>query len=77
MPVTCAPWCLAAWTANEPQPQPTSSTRSPSARPSLVHTSSSLAAWASSSVSAPPRQYAHEYVIDGPRNSSKNSLETS
>jgi hypothetical protein len=53
MPVTCAPWLTAAWTAKLPQPQPTSSTRSPGRRPSFVHTSSSLVSWASSSVVAP------------------------
>ena len=42
MPVTWTPWRLAAWTANAPQPQPTSSRRSPSCSASFVQTSSSL-----------------------------------
>ena len=50
MPVTCTPWRAAACSANAPQPQPTSSTRSPGCRPSFVHTSSSFASCASSSV---------------------------
>ena len=49
----------------------------PGRRPSFVHTSSSLVSCASSSVIAPREKIAHEYVIDGPRKSSKNSFETS
>ena len=49
----------------------------PGSSPSLVQTISSLASCASSSVVAPREKIAHEYVIDSPRNSSKNSLETS
>ena len=60
MPVTCTPWRWAAWMANEPQPQPTSSTCIPRLRPSFWHTSSSLASWASSSVLAPREKIAHE-----------------
>ena len=78
MPVTCTPWRAAACSANAPQPQPTSSTRSPSRRPSFAHTSSSFASCASSSVVAPERAHTpHEYVIVGPRNSRKKSFETS
>ena len=77
MPVTCTPWRVAACTAKLPQPQPTSSTRMPGSSPSLVQTISSLASCASSSVVAPREKIAHEYVIDSPRKSSKNSLETS
>ena len=77
IPVTWTPWRSAAWSANAPQPQPTSSTRWPGSSASLVQTSSSLVSCASSSVVAPRDQIAHEYVIDGPRKSSKKSLETS
>ena len=42
-----------------------------------LQTSSSFVSCASSSVVAPRDQTAHEYVIDGPRKSSKKSLETS
>ena len=49
IPVTCTPWCSAACTANEPQPQPTSSTRSPGFSASLRQTVSRLLACASSS----------------------------
>ena len=60
MPVTCTPWRWAAWIANEPQPQPTSSTRWPRVSASFWHTSSSLVSCASSSVSAPREKIAHE-----------------
>ena len=63
--------------ANEPQPQPTSSTRSPSFSASFVQTRSRLVYCASSSVFAPRDQIAHEYVIDSSRNSAKKSFETS
>ena len=75
IPVTWAPCSRAAWIANEPQPQPTSSTRSPGCKASFVQTSSSLVRCASSSVSAPRDQTAHEYVIDASRKSAKNSFE--
>ncbi len=42
-----------------------------------MHTSSSFASCASSSVVAPREKIAHEYVIEPPRNSRKKSLETS
>ena len=58
MPVTWTPWLTAAWTAKLPQPQPTSSRRSPACSPSFVHTSSSLVSWASSSVVAPREKIA-------------------
>ena len=54
IPSTLTPCREAAWIAKLPQPQPTSSTRSPSCRASFLQTSSSLASWASSSVCAPP-----------------------
>ena len=50
----------AAWIAKLPQPQPTSSTRSPGLQPSFVQTSSSLVSCASSSVSAPREKIAQE-----------------
>jgi hypothetical protein len=59
MPVTCAPR-EAARRVKLPQPQPTSSTRSPSPIASLSATSSSLTFWASSSVLAPREKIAHE-----------------
>jgi len=58
MPTTETPWLRAACSAKLPQPQPTSSTRWPSSRPSFVHTSSSFASWASSSVVAPREKIA-------------------
>ena len=60
IPVTCTPWRWAAWTANAPQPQPTSSTRWPARSSSLRHTISSLASWASSSVVAPREKIAQQ-----------------
>ena len=60
MPVTCTPWRLAAWIANAPQPEPTSSTRWPRSSPSFWQISSCLASWASSSVVAPREKIAHE-----------------
>ena len=48
MPVTDTPCSRAAWIAKLPQPQPTSSTRSPARSASLVHTSSSFALCAAS-----------------------------
>ncbi len=58
MPTTRAPWCVAAWMAIEPHPQPTSSSRAPacSCRPSLRQISSCLAACASSSVTSSARE---------------------
>ena len=48
MPVTDTPYSRAANTAKLPQPQPTSSSRSPSCSPSFAHVSSSLARCAAS-----------------------------
>jgi hypothetical protein len=58
IPTTRAPWRDAAWIANAPQPQPTSSSVSPSCSASFVQTSSRLASCASSSVSAPREKIA-------------------
>ena len=58
MPVTFAPCSRAAWMANAPQPEPMSSTRSPSFSLSLAHTSSFFTTWASSSVFAPREKIA-------------------
>ena len=60
MPVTWTPCSVAACTGKLPQPQPTSSRRSPGRRPSLLHTSSSFVRCASSSVLAPREKIAHE-----------------
>jgi hypothetical protein len=77
MPVTWTPYSPAACSAKLPHPQPTSSTRSPAHSLSFVHTSSSFARCAASSVWAPREKIAHEYVIDSPRISRKNSFEMS
>ncbi len=58
MPTTLAPWRVAAQSGKLPQPQPTSSTRSPSFSASLRQTISSFSSWASSSVFAPSRKIA-------------------
>ena len=71
MPVTCTPWREAACSAKLPQPQPTSSTRSPGCSPSFVQTSSSLVSCASSSVCAPREKIAQLYVIEASRKSLK------
>ena len=49
-PVTCTPWCSAAWMLSDPQPHPTSSRRMPGAQTRASRTrSSSLARCASAS----------------------------
>ncbi len=48
MPVTDTPYSRAAWIARLPQPQPTSSIRSPFSSASFVHTRSSFAFCAAS-----------------------------
>ncbi len=53
MPTTLAPYLVAARSGKLPQPQPTSSTRSPSFSASLRATVSSFSSCAASSVSAP------------------------
>ena len=60
IPVTWTPYSRAACSANAPQPQPTSSTRSPGCSASFVQTRSSLVRCASSSVVAPREKIAHE-----------------
>ena len=50
IPTARTPWRSAAWITKLPQPQPTSSTRSPSCSASLRQTSSRLASCASSRV---------------------------
>ena len=50
MPTAWTPWLAAAWITKLPQPQPTSSTRSPSRSASFLQISSRLAACACSSV---------------------------
>ena len=80
MPTTSAPWRVAAWIAKLPQPQPTSSTRSPGVSASLRQIVSSLRSWADSSGSssrAGSSKIAHEYVIEASRKSAKKSLATS
>ena len=58
MPTTLAPCRVAAQSGKLPQPQPTSSTRSPSFSASLRATVSSFSSWASSRVCAPREKIA-------------------
>ena len=58
MPTTLAPCLVAAQSGKPPQPQPTSSTRSPSFSSSLRATVSSFSSCASSSVFAPREKIA-------------------
>ena len=58
MPTTLAPYLVAAQSGKPPQPQPTSSTRSPSFSASLRATVSSFSSCAASRVSAPREKFA-------------------
>ena len=70
-PTTRAPCTVAACSAIDPQPQPTSSSRAPgfSARPSLRQISSCLARWAAARLVASLLNRAQEYVMLRPSTS--------
>ena len=77
MPVTWTPCSRAAWIGERAPAAADVEHPLAGLQRQLLHTSSSLVRCASSSVSAPRDQTAHEYVIEASRNSAKYSFETS